>query len=317
MTLTPRFIRELSLAPNAHPHGSPHISACSGLIEIAGRWFAVSDDELHLAVFDLEPDSHVQLIRLFDGTLPADMAQRKSQKPDLEVLAVSPANAHHPHGALLALGSGSKPLVRERGVLVPRNADNTLGAPRQFNLAPLYASLRAHFADLNIEGAIFVGDTFRLLQRGNASNTANACVTYSAHEMLRWIGDDTSPLPTIMQIGNIDLGHIDGVPLTITDAAPVTGHAGLWVVSAAAENTANSYADGPCFGSAIAFLNENNEVVSKHVLFGAPKVEGIVASAAADVSYISLSSVTLTMVTDADDPQRASQVLRVSVALPR
>jgi hypothetical protein len=65
-------------------------------------------------------------------------------------------------------------------------------------------------------------------------------------------------------------------------------------------------------GSAIAFLNAKNEIVSKHMLAGSPKLEGIVAT----VSDSARGHVTLTMVTDADDPQRASQVLRVRVGLP-
>lgn len=316
MHLTPHLLREMTLAAHAPPSKLAHISACSGLIELAGRWFAVSDDEHHLAAFDLDPLLPVQLIRLFEGDLPDDSVQRKSQKPDLEVLTLLPASARHPHGALLALGSGSKPIVRERGVCIPLGEDRAHAAPQHFNLTPLYTPLRKHFADLNIEGAMFAGDAFRLLQRGNASDTPTACVTYAARDILNWIAGDAAALPAIMRLDTIDLGHVEGVPLTLTDAAPVAGHPELWAVSAAAENTANSYADGPCVGSAIAFLNAKNEIVAKHMLFGAPKVEGIVATVSADGANKAPGFVTLTMVTDADDPQRASQVLRVRVELP-
>jgi hypothetical protein len=312
MKLTPQFLRNVTLAAHAHPSQRAHISACSGLIEMAGQWFAVSDDEHHLATFDLDPRSPAQLIRLFEGELPIDSAKRKSQKPDLEVLTALPASEYHPHGALLALGSGSKPILRERGVCIARGEDGALNAPHHFDLAPLYAPLRNHFADLNIEGAIFAGDTFRLLQRGNASDTLTASISYSAQEILNWLAGKTTALPNISHIAPIDLGHVEGVPLTITDAALVSGHAGLWAVSAAAENTANSYADGPCVGSAVAFLNASNEVVAKHLLFGAPKVEGIVATRSTSGPGL----ITITMVTDADDPLRASQVLRAQVALP-
>jgi hypothetical protein len=312
MTLTPQLLREITLAAHAHPGGLAHISACSGLVEIAGQWFAVSDDEHHLAAFDLDPQTPTQLIRLFEGDLPVDTVQRKSQKPDLEVLSFLPASGHHRHGALLAFGSGSKPIVRERGVCIPRGKDGTLDPPQHFNLVPLYTPLRKHFADLNIEGALFAEDTFRLLQRGNASDTPTACITYAAREIRDWIADTTTTLPQIIGIHHIDLGHVEGVPLTITDAAPVTGHAELWAVSAAAENTANSYADGPCVGSAVALINAKNKVVAKHLLVGSPKVEGIVAT----VLDSAPGHVQVTMVTDADDPKRASQVLRVWVALP-
>ncbi len=317
MLLSPQLLREITLDPHTHPNGLRHVSACSGLVELAGRWYAVSDDEHHLVVFEPDGNAPAELIRLFDGDLPPGMEQRKSQKPDLEVLILLPTSKHQPHGALLALGSGSKPIMRERGVCVPLRADGTLAAPQHFNLAPLYTPLRSHFVDLNIEGAMFTGDSFRLLQRGNTSNTPSACVTYNALEMLHWIAGDTQNVPDIVRLDIIDLGHIDGVPLTLTDAAPVAGHPGLWAISAAAENTANSYADGPCLGSTIAFLDTNNQVIAKYALCGAPKVEGIVATVDADFANNGPSFVTVTMVTDADAPERASQVLRVRVELPQ
>ena len=222
MLLTPQLLRELNLADQTHPHNLPHICACSGLVELNGRWFAVSDDEHHLLAFDLDPHAPVQLIRLFDGDLPLDSVQRKSQKPDLEVLTTLPASTRHPHGALLALGSGSKPIVRERGVCISLAKQGALASPQYFSLVPLYTPLRKHFADLNIEGAFFAGDTVRLLQRGNASDTPTACVSYAAREMLNWIAGETSAIPCIAQIDILELGKVEGVPLSATDAAPAS-----------------------------------------------------------------------------------------------
>ncbi len=310
MTLRPHLLREIKLDPREHPRGQAHLSACSGLVQLGERWYAVADDEHHLAAFGSAPDEPVALIRIFDGDLPDDVKKRKKRKPDLEVLALLPPDSRFIHGALLALGSGSKAETRDRGALFSLKRDGTPKSPTQINLAPLYAPLRAAFEDLNIEGGFLFGDTFRLLQRGNKGESPSACITYAGHAMLKWLALETEIVPPILQINTIDLGSIDGVPLSITDAAPVAGNAGLWVVSAAAENTDDSFIDGPCVASAIAFLDNDHKVLALHALDGAPKVEGIVATVAA-------GRVTLTMVTDADDPMRPSEMLRVTVPIPR
>ena len=62
------------------------------------------------------------LRRLAAGDLPADFAERKRRKPDLEALVLLPGQ-----GTLLALGSGSR-AQRERGFLVQLQADGSLGA---------------------------------------------------------------------------------------------------------------------------------------------------------------------------------------------
>ncbi|MEO6277397.1 MAG: hypothetical protein ABIP59_06225, partial [Roseateles sp.] len=77
-------------------------------MQIGQRLFVVADDEHTLAVFDAASDSPGTLHRLFIGELPDKPKARKAAKPDLEALAQLPPFAACPHGALLALGSGSK-----------------------------------------------------------------------------------------------------------------------------------------------------------------------------------------------------------------
>ena len=98
----PELLRELQL-PQAH------LSAASALVRVAERLFVVADDELHLGVFDLGDPAAGRLVRLFEGSLPAEKKARKAAKPDLEALALLPAMADFAQGALLALGSGSTP----------------------------------------------------------------------------------------------------------------------------------------------------------------------------------------------------------------
>jgi hypothetical protein len=81
---------------------------------------------------------------------------------------------------------------------------------------------------------------------------------------------------------------------------------GAWAFSALAENTKHSYRDGPCIASALGIVNASNQVVQLHPLHGAPKVEGI-------AGHISGNQLVSTLVTDANDPDVASQLLQVEL----
>jgi hypothetical protein len=298
--LSPTFLRELHVPAAAHPRGQPHLSAASGLVR-AGRWlYVVADDEHHIAAVDTEaPSAPVELLRLLEGDLPAGKQERKRRKPDLECLALLPPHAGCAHGALLALGSGSTPL-RERGFVLPlRDGGAYAGTPRVLNLSALYAPLRTQFADLNIEGAFVAGDALHLLQRANVGQAVNASLRYPLPQWLAWIqGSAQVPVPAIQ---SLHLGDVDGVPLGLTDGCGLGD--GSWLFSAVAEDTQDSYRDGACAAAAIGHVTVAGELTGLQLLAGGPKVEGIALSAAGD----------LLMVTDADDPAVASQLLTLTL----
>src|SRR5688572_10672841 len=110
-------IRELDILAAASSLRPLHVSAASGLVCLDSIMYVVADDELHLGVFSTRDRGPGHLIRLFDGVLPEPAAARKQQKPDLEALTLLPAFPDFPHGALLAVGSGSRP-NRHKGVLL-------------------------------------------------------------------------------------------------------------------------------------------------------------------------------------------------------
>jgi hypothetical protein len=307
--LTPQFVRTLLVDPARHPRGQPHLSAASGLVRVQERFYVVADDEHHLGKFKTAPDSSIKLVRLFDGDLPDDAKQRKARKPDLETLAVLPPMPGYPQGALLTLGSGSRP-VRERGLLLALDAQGKLdkgpGSRKLLNLSALYAPLRSEFADLNIEGCFVANGVLKLLQRGNQGNQHSACISLDWAAAQAWLLDAGNAPPRPQHITTLALGDVDGVPLSPTDATPLPG--GAWVFSAAAENTSDSFHDGPCAGSAVGIVSADGTLKQLHRLQGAPKVEGITAQ-------VTGSQVLLSMVTDADDPRVASQLLTVSLQL--
>jgi hypothetical protein len=310
--LIPQLLRTLHVLPTHHPRGQPHLSAASGLVCIAaqGRFqaYVVADDEHHLGCFSIEDDQPVQLLRLFAGDLPEKPKQRKRLKPDLESLTTLPATPGYPHGALLALGSGSKEL-RHKGLLMPLNAqgllpDEAVFTPQQIDLTAWYAPLHAEFEDLNIEGCFIQDDQLHLMQRGNKGDSPSACISYKLADVQAWLTDgELAPQP--QQIRRIDLGQINGVPLTPTDALALPN--GRWLMSAVAEDTTDSAQDGACVGSALVLLNADAEVLRIQWIKGSPKVEGI--------SLIHFGAVDhVLMVTDADNPEQASQLLRLDIS---
>jgi hypothetical protein len=145
------------------------------------------------------------------------------------------------------------------------------------------------------------------LQRGNQSDTRSACVRLDWHHAQAWLLDEDSEVPRAIQVDPIELGPIDavhGVALSMTDGCSLPG--GAWAFSAVAENTKDSYHDGPCVASAIGIVDTSNRVVQLHYLQGAPKVEGI-------AGQVNGNQLTLTLVTDPDDPATPSQLLQVTL----
>lgn len=292
-----RHLQDLLVDPAQHPRAQPHLSAASGLVQAGRHLYIVADDEHHLA--ELEPDTAhpARLLRVLSTDLPQDKQERKRRKPDLEALALLPPAAAWPHGALLSLGSGSQP-QRCRAVLLRLAADGTVRDPsRVLDFSALYAPLRERFRDLNIEGGFAGGATFHLLQRANKGAPVNACITYPLADMLRWIAQG-GPVPPA-SIAPYELGAADGVPYGFTDGTPRPE--GGWIFSAVAEDTADSYADGRCAGSALGWVGPDGALQSVLPLPGAPKVEGIAV----------LGDGRLLMVTDADDPARPSALLEL------
>lgn len=311
MHLTPTHLQDLLLDPATHPRGQAHLSAASGLVR-AGAWlYMVADDEHHLGMLPataavvLQPTAQaplVQLHRILDGDLPADARTRKKRKPDLEALALLPASPAHPNGALLALGSGSK-ANRQRGIAIALDpAGRPAGAAQMVDLTPLYTPLRAEFADLNIEGAFVANDELHLLQRGNKGDARSACISYPLAPLQAWLAGLRTEPPVALRTTLFDLGMVDGVPLGFTDGAALAEGAGGWLFSAVAENTDDSYSDGECVASAIGWVGADGVLGRISRLDGAPKVEGI-----------ALDGERLLMVTDADDPACASQLLVVAL----
>lgn len=317
--LQPTLVGELLVKPKDHPSGLSHLSAASGLVRVGKRWYVVADDELHLGVFK-EPSQVTgkskklkkgTLYRLLDGTLPSGKKQRKAAKPDFESLMLLPAFGSPSAGVLFALGSGSKP-NRQIGVLLELDHRGKIsGRKALVDLTTLYAPLRKQFADLNIEGAFLSIDEteFVLLHRGNQGDARSACIRYDWSAINHWLieqgqGKRTTRAPIAKSVQIIQLGYVDGIALSLTDGIALDG--GHLAFSAVAEATMDSVQDGTCVGSAVGIINRLGDVIYSCTLLGNPKVEGISVESKNNQWEV-------TLVTDPDNAEYASQMLKITL----
>jgi hypothetical protein len=283
-------IRNLDLSGPPGPGRPSHLSAASGLVRAASYLYVVADDELHLGVFRANDASAGDLVRLFPGTLPSAPAERKARKPDLEALTLLPPFAGYPHGALFALGSGST-LQRRTGALLALDAQGApSGAVRARDLSGMFAALDDKFTALNIEGALVSGNELCLLQRGNRHIVQNAIIRFHLPAVLETLQSGAPIVPFALHA--FDLGSVDGIPLCFTDGAALPD--GNIVFSAVAEDTPDSYQDGPCTGAAIGIATQDGALRYLDQLDEPYKIEGIDARVEDDV-------IRLLLVTDADD----------------
>jgi hypothetical protein len=270
--------------------GHPFLSAASGLVQIGETLCVVGDDEQHLAVFDQNDGGPGRLIRLLPGDLPRGKKKRKKVKPDFEILFHLPAS-----GRICAMGSGSTP-QRMRGALIDLDTGNVT----LLDLQPLFAALALLVTEINLEGGVVRDDRLLLFNRGNTATpetrifeTALAAVT----------GGEVVEVAVVKTLA---LPMIDGVPLTVTDACSLGDD--QFLLSAVAEVTDDSYADGDILGAAIILLNAHLDVLAIEPLEPTLKIEGIAARRTA-------TGAELLCVSDADDPDTPSSLYSATLRI--
>ena len=289
MSAVPRELRRLLVTGD----GPPFLAAASGLVIGPRLFYVISDDDLALGVFARAGTAPGRRAPVLPGRLPDEPAARKAAKPDFEALVELPR-------ALLALGSGST-VQRRRGALVPLGPDGEPGLARAIDLAPLFARLDEELDELNIEGAVLAGDALTLLQRGNGRGHENALIELAAAPVLDALAAGRPPPASALRaIRRVDLGDVDGVPLTFTDGASLGD--GRLLVAAAAEETDDPYRDGRCLGSVVGILDSRFAPLAR----AAEKIEGV-----------ALAGDDIWLVADADDPSTPAPLLVVPGGAPR
>jgi len=297
-----RAVRELDLV-DAPGEGRPrHVAAASGVVRRGEFLYVIGDDLLFLAVFRLSEPGPGTLRRV----LPGDEDAHGEAKPDLEVLTVLPPFEGHPYGALLGLGSGSGP-GRDRGFVSALAADGSLpGEPVVLDFGPLYGHLGGRIDGLNIEGACVIGERLWLLHRGDRSSVSNVVVELSLDEVTRSVrGDHSIECEELEALRSYELGDLDGVELTFSDATPLGRD--LLVFTASAEAQSDTHGGGRIRGSVVGTIDLDGEVRRLRTIDRRFKVEGVHAS-------IDTGVVDFLFVCDQDDPSQPAPLL--SGAMP-
>ena len=290
--------RHLTLRSPERPPGAAHVSAASGLVRVGDWLHVVADDSLFLATFPLLGEGPGELTRLWPGELPQEPRERKALKPDLEALCRVEGLARAPHGALLAVPSGSTG-ARMKGRLVPLAADGRVGGEgAEVEFTALYAQLARELGALNIEGAAVSGARLRLFNRGNGEAGVDAGVDLDLGRVLRALESGEPPQPDVVRtVRRWELGRAGTVRLSFTDAAPLPD--GRMVFTAAAEDTRDAYQDGEVVGSAVGVLAPDGTPLFLDSVDVKVKLEGVDARMEA-------GRIHLLLVADADDPQVAA-----------
>lgn len=287
--------------PNSRPYvhleqiAELDVSAASGLVALADRLCLVADDEHFLASYDYA-GRPLSRLALFADALPSEPAQRKPRKADLEALARLPGER------LLALGSGST-ARRTRGAVFDLGSTSV----QTVDLAPLYDALRARLPELNIEGAAVLAGRLWLAHRGNGAARQNALIELDLEAIESLLRGAPALAPGCLRaIYDVTLGELLGVPLGLTDLAPVPG-IGL-VFCATAEDSPDTYRDGVCTGSALGVLDSKGRVRRISTVGIACKLEGLA------IAPRSRSESELWLVADPDDRALRAPLFRVADA---
>jgi hypothetical protein len=287
-------IRNLNVAA---PLASGHefLSAASGLVQIGGMLCVVGDDEQHLALFNQSDDGPGHLLRLLPGDLPRKKKKRKKVKPDFEILFALPSLDEAGGETICAMGSGSTE-QRMRAVLINLNSGDVFVR----DLQPLFAALAPLVTEINLEGVVVRGEQLLLFNRGNMQKPETCIFETNLNAIT---GEENIAVAVVKTLA---LPLIESVPLTVTDACSLDD--GSILLSAVAEVTDDSYADGAILGAAIVVLDANLDVVMIEPLEPVCKIEGISALRTAD-------GVELLCVSDADDPDMPSALFSATLQI--
>lgn len=256
----------------------PHVRAASGLSAFKEYLAVVQDDANWLALIDANDRIHA--VPLPPGPSGARVFSKsndnKREKFDLEACITLPrADGHELIGFASGSHSGREWILRVHehvsfGATLTETSTDPDGCAELttefLEATPFYDSLRADRsfsgAGLNIEGAVAIDDDrIMLFQRGNAPakdglEPVNATADVSWDALCAHLADPgTVPPPQLRNVIRYDLGTLDGVRLTFSDAERLGGGRILYSASAEDPDT------GRIAGSVLGIISEDGRAV--------------------------------------------------------
>lgn len=312
-------VRELVIEPLSENRPAYVVSA-SGLVRLENRIFIVADDELHLAEFDLRSSQPGRWFRLLPGMLPSDYKERKKQKPDLETITRIQPDTYAAGGALLVMPSMSRSNRVNGAMLHLENGQVSAESPIPIDFSDIRNKLTESIDGLNVEGIAIQKKVTKLFHRGSKTKGKSVVVELDTEAFLHDLHDTHRPSSTcISKLREYDLGDIEGVGLSFTDAVPMSD--GRIVFLAAAEATDDEYQDGASLGSSLGIMKGNGDIERIVRIAGREKFEGICADYLSPGIHSGISSdavmrtLEILLVSDTDNEKVPANLYRASVSL--
>ena len=292
--LTARIVARHKLiyaeGPSDDDDRPPFVESASGLATLGEFLFVVQDNANWVAI--VHPDESVTSVPLPRGPggvrVFNEDRDNTDEKVDLEACAVMPGEDGP---ELVAFGSGTGDsscwILSVAGI-----EQATCGGrceARFHDAHRFYASLKDNRGfcggRVNIEGAIALDDRrILILQRGNAKPDEGEPI--DAIGTVEWQAlrahlerPDSVPPPPLSDVVRYELGDLDGVPLTFSDAELLDGGRILFSASAEAAGD-DGGADGKVKGSVLGLIEQSGDARWTAVLDdrGKPftgKIEGL------------------------------------------
>ena len=294
--------------------GTSHARSASSITRTRAGIAVVQDDANFIALFN-DDGTRKRTIALPAGEGGQrhfdDRRGNKAYKLDLEASVTVTTDGGE---ILLAFGSGST--ERREQIVTLGDLEREQPNVSVTNMPRLYAELRRTTAfagsELNVEGAIQVGERLRLFGRGNGAvrgelKPVNASCDLDWPKLFAHLRDpERSEPPQPFSIVQYELGTLDEIPLGFTDVA-------LWrdavCYSAAAEDSPDAVRDGRVPGSAIGVIGATGArwaplTEPSGSLFVA-KVEGLLS--------VNDDANTILVVVDSDNPDAQSELCTVEL----
>jgi hypothetical protein len=207
------------------------IGSASGLIYKDNSLFIISDNSGFLYEYNIE-SKNLQQHQIIEN-LTENIA--KSEKPDFESIA-------HFGDNLYVFGSGS---TQKRNNMVEINTVEK--EIRTNDLTDLYRVMQSFGEikpeDFNIEGAVYTGEEWYLLNRGNGKSAKNVLFTIQGKNLINEFN---------ILANSYKLPKIKGVRSSFTDAVVLDDK--IYFLSTA-EDTNSTYNDGNILGSFIGCID--------------------------------------------------------------
>lgn len=210
------------------------VGAASGLFLYQNLLYIIGDNSGYLYEYHMASEKLNRIQILPKQSLLENIP--KKDKPDFEVLC------HHKE-VLYILGSGS---AANRNLMIEYRLQTK--EIIRHDLATLYRRIKdaasIDDANLNIEGAIFTGNEWFLLNRGNGNAAKNGIIKITGTSLLK--AEKIEFTPIILQKTNHVLA-------SFTDAICYKDH---FYFIAAAEDTTSTFDDGEILGSYLGCIDQ-------------------------------------------------------------